>query len=112
VRHGFLSVCASAVKNNSLFSDLLNKRITFYRKALFTYAVLIHYGGAPGWVAREWLSKKEPADQTTPPRGHVADLIGQDLTRIGQPTIAADVGSLELMEAAVEATEAQGIGTY
>jgi len=111
VRHGFLNVCVSAVKSNPLFSDLLNKKVTFYRRALPTYAALIHYGGAPNWVAREWLTllrKKEPADETTPPRGPVVDLIGKDLARIGQPTITADVGTIELMEAAAEATEAQG----
>lgn len=55
VRHQFLTVCASAVKSNALFSDLLKRKITFYRTSLPAYATVIHHGGAPDWIVRRWL---------------------------------------------------------
>lgn len=56
VRHDLLPVCAKAVKGNSLFADLLKNRVTFYRMGLPPYATVIHTGGAPAWVVKNWLA--------------------------------------------------------
>lgn len=56
VRHNFSTVCAAAVKSNPFFSELLKHGVTFYRKSLPPYATVIHPGGAPEWMVRQWLS--------------------------------------------------------
>lgn len=55
VRHGFITTSASAVKSNKLFSELLARKVTFYRTQLPEYALVIHPGGAPEWVVRGWV---------------------------------------------------------
>ncbi len=55
VRSGVLADCAKKVAAHPLFSDLLAKKVTFYRSALPRYAMLVHPGGMPEWVIRRWL---------------------------------------------------------
>lgn len=55
VRHNFLTVSAAAVKSNAFFSDLLKRKVTFYRTSLPAYASVVHHGGAPDWIVRKWL---------------------------------------------------------
>jgi hypothetical protein len=55
VRHNFLTVSAPAVKGNSLFSELLKQKVTFYQTKLPAYASVVHHGGAPDWIVRKWL---------------------------------------------------------
>jgi hypothetical protein len=115
VRHGFLTVCASAVKHNPLFSDLLRNRITFYRKSIPIYAAVIHLGGAPAWVVQQWLTSLkgkalqvdlEPAEEKIALPAPLMELIGRDLARIGESTATPEEAAIELMEAAIEAGEA------
>lgn len=121
VRHGFLTVCASAVKGNPLFSDLLKNGVTFYRTSLPVYAAVIHLGGAPTWVVRQWLTllkgegrqtDQVSAGERTSRPAPLIELIGRDLAKIGQPAISPEEASIELMETAVEAAEAEAIDTY
>ena len=55
VRHGFSTVCEALVRSNSLFADLLAKKVSFYRQHMPPYASVIHQGGAPEWVVARWL---------------------------------------------------------
>lgn len=88
VRHGFLSVCASAVKHNPLFSDLLKHKVTFYRADLPAYASIIHPGGAPEWVVRKWVALLTAATKDSTEVGQserespVLKLIGKDLEKM------------------------------
>ena len=54
--HGFLSDSAAQITSNPLFSDLLAKSVTFYRRKVPSYATVIHPGGAPAWVVAKWIS--------------------------------------------------------
>ena len=115
VRHGFLAACAPAVKSNGLFCELLKNKVTFYRKSLPAYAPLVHYGGAPGWIVREWLTllkKEEAAGETTSTRTALVELLGKDVAKIGRPTTTAEATTIELMEAVLEASEAEATEAY
>ncbi len=106
---GFLKVCESAVKSNRLFSELLKHKLTFYRMILPSYAAIIHPGGAPEQVIRNWMRalRHEPAAgkqkrakvEATP----VFKLIEEDLARIsGEVPGTADDAVVSLMEVPVE----------
>jgi len=103
-----------------LFSDLLKNDVTFYRTSLPVYAAVIHLGGAPNWVVRQWLTllKGEAPDSDVAPEQSVAlpkplmDLIGKDYAKLGEPSESPDEAVIELMEAAVEDAEAEGADTY
>ena len=90
VRHGFLTVCAAAVNSNPLFSDLLKNNVTFYRQSLPLYASVIHLGGAPNWIVRQWLAllKGEVPDvdlgpsEAVPAPAPLMELIGKDYARV------------------------------
>ena len=55
LRQGFLTTSRAAVAANSLFSELLNNNVTFYRTQLPRYALVVQPGGAPEWVVRQWV---------------------------------------------------------
>lgn len=84
-RHGFLSVCTPAIAKNPLFSDMLKKKVTFYRTKLPPYAGIVHSGGAPEWLIRLWVdSLRETADTVTPSaeaQTHVLRLIEDDVAK-------------------------------
>jgi hypothetical protein len=92
VRHGFLSTCERAVKKNLVFSDLLGRGVTFYRTALPEYASIIHPGGAPEWIVRDWieaLTSKTPRRAKIKRKRKVRDeepallkLMGKDVARL------------------------------
>jgi len=63
VRQGFLPSLQHLVTSNALFSDFLAKGVTFYRKTLPAYALLVHPGGAPEWVVEMWLKAATTAAQ-------------------------------------------------
>lgn len=89
-RHGFLSDSASLVVGNPLFSDLLAKRVTFYRRKMPAYAMIIHPGGAPLWVVREWLigilqpEKKVRGEPSSVVKAIAGDMesIKEDITKL------------------------------
>jgi Reverse transcriptase (RNA-dependent DNA polymerase) len=104
VRHNFLTVCLAHVTGNPLFADLLAKSVTFYRRSLPRYAVLLHPGGAPEWSVVAWLKsllrreETEKATRAVP----LLELVMRDLARIGElpsenvkDTILRLVGRLE-----------------
>lgn len=55
VHHKFLSVCKSAVTANPFFAQLLKHNVTFYRRKLPPYSMILHSGGAPEWVVQAWI---------------------------------------------------------
>lgn len=55
VRHGFLTTTNRLVQKNNLFADFLAKKISFYRRKVPRYSLVLHPGGAPDWVVRAWL---------------------------------------------------------
>ncbi len=56
LRQGFLTGSQAAVGSHSLFKDLLQRRVTFYRTQLPAYAGVVHPGGAPQWILSLWLN--------------------------------------------------------
>jgi reverse transcriptase-like protein len=126
VRHGFLTVCAPAVKNNPLFSDLLKSNVTFYRRSLPSYAAVIHAGGAPGWVVRQWLGtlkvdgrsvdprslEREATEDVLRPPAALMELIQRDFAKVGERVETAEEAAIELMEAAVENAESEDSDMY
>lgn len=102
VRHGFLTICAAAVKSNPLFSELLKHKVTFYRRSLPHYATILHAGGAPDWIVRLWISTisaKSP-DGSETSKTPILKLIGDDLAKI-DPSIETDEDAIiELMDVA------------
>jgi hypothetical protein len=90
VRHGFLKTCEAMVKANLLFRQLLARKVTFYRPTLPAYALVIHQGGAPEWVLKEWLKVlRHPELEISADRKKVEDtpvfeLFKADLAKIGR----------------------------
>jgi hypothetical protein len=85
LRQGFLTDSKGAIKSNSLFSELLARKVTFYRTKLPSYAALIHPGGAPDWLIRRWMdvstkaSRKDKRAKGGPSLAPVPKLIRGDL---------------------------------
>lgn len=109
VRHGFLTVCEAAVKSNPFFSELLKYKVTFYRKSLPPYASIIHPGGAPDWMVRQWLTllagTSEEADEDvekdiSPPLP-LLKLMGRDLPAASEGVRTPEDAILGLMGEAV-----------
>jgi Reverse transcriptase (RNA-dependent DNA polymerase) len=88
VRQGFLTVCAPAVASNPFFSELLKRKVTFYRTTLPAYATIIHPGGAPDWVVKNWIalltrkaSRVVGQEQKDTEESPTLELIGKDLAK-------------------------------
>ena len=95
LRQGFLTASASAVSQHQLFSDLLAKKVTFYRRKLPRYASVIHPGGAPVWTIQVWIDQLRTAKQTgeailEKPGGEVFALIEKDIARLASPSATVD----------------------
>jgi hypothetical protein len=88
LRHGFLTVSAAAVRKNPLFSDLLKRKVTFYRTSLPPYASVINAGGAPPWMVQKWMraltgkSGPEAALALAKEESATLELIRKDLAKI------------------------------
>ncbi len=120
VRHRFLKVCATAVKSNPLFSDLLKQKVTFCRTKLPSYAAVIHPGGAPDWVVRKWMAiltgkpgasstgQAEAVSQELP----VVKLIGEDLSKVSEQPTSADDAVVSLLDALVSEEDSGGEDLY
>jgi hypothetical protein len=88
VRHGLLDVCKKSVKSNRLFSELLKRKVTFYRPTLPLYAGVIHPGGAADWIVRSWISYltgklKADAVVNYEEIAPILELINADLDKLG-----------------------------
>ena len=94
VRQGFLGVCRRIVQRNPFFNALLARDVTFYRTALPPYATVIHVGGAPEWVVRQWLGLATGVEPSEKVRGEpkVLGFIREDVARLSpQPTSVDDL---------------------
>jgi hypothetical protein len=104
LRHGFLLDSKSAIKSNPLFSALLGSKVTFYRAKLPSYAALIHPGGAPDWVTRDWIkvskktSPKGKRAKGKPRLATVPALIRKDLARLSRVAATHDDAVTDLMD--------------
>lgn len=104
VRHGFLLDSATAVKSNSLFSNLLKYQVTFYRANLPSYATIIHPGGAPEWVVKSWIDflrrkkiKKEERRVKTEALP-ILELLRKDLEKVPRKQVSVDDAISELLD--------------
>jgi hypothetical protein len=79
-QHHFLIDAQQLVAANPLFSDLLNKNVTFYRSDLPRYASVIHNGGAPDWLLRRWIEQMR-RDPATPGVNDSAARIPEEILR-------------------------------
>ncbi|HXD89784.1 MAG TPA: hypothetical protein VNU00_01905, partial [Candidatus Binataceae bacterium] len=100
VRQGFMNTCELAVKGNSLFSDLLNRQITFYRRKLPPYALVLYPGGAPNWTRAKWVTEDDEPQHTP-----IIELVKSDLAKLsdGRQDSAIEMTVEELMELHAEA---------
>lgn len=120
VRHGFLTVSASAVNGNPFFSELLKHKVTFYRKSLPHYATIIRAGGAPDWIVRQWMAGlvgKQPesavkGEEENAAAAPVLKLIGDDLAKVNQSLETTEDAIIELMDVAAPEAEAGDSDTY
>jgi hypothetical protein len=117
VRHGFLAVCAKAVKSNPFFSELLNHQVTFYKETLPAYATTIHPGGAPGWVVKKWIDllKKASGRTTTPAEKEIEEspllrLLGQDLAQADHAAEGGDDSAEDLVDILLSDTDVGELG--
>jgi hypothetical protein len=101
LRQGFLTDNASAVAANSLFADLLAKKVTFYRKKLPQYASVVHPGGAPEWAVRLWIkdvrsarTKKQKGNLTPP----ILKLMTHDVSRLSSRSGSSDQIVTDLLD--------------
>lgn len=104
LRHGFMSETASAVRANSLFSDLLDSSVTFYRLRLPPYASVVHQGGAPEWIVSAWLDslsgRRPPVrEEWSPERMPMLRIIGESLARLPEASRSKDETILSLLSA-------------
>jgi hypothetical protein len=118
VRHGFLAVCASAVKGNPFFSELLKHNVTFYRMDLPAYATIIHPGGAPDWVVHGWIAALtgKPRDARGPAEREaespILRLIEEDLEKVRGVPSSADDAIVGLMDRLLPEAEAPDEDAY
>lgn len=59
VRQGFITVGRAAVQKHGFCGPMLTAGVSFYRRKLPDYAEIVHPGGAPDWVVKEWLRGKQ-----------------------------------------------------
>ena len=104
VRHGFLNTCESMVKSNTLFSDLLSRQVTFYRRNLPPYALVLYPGGAPDWTRERWLIDREGDGDNL-----VIKMIADDLAKLttGSEAPTIEMAVEELMELYGEKPESE-----
>jgi hypothetical protein len=89
VRQGFLQASAQAVNKHPFFSELLKRKVTFYRTSLPPYASIIHPGGAPEWMVQKWMSLLTGKVAAMPGQAEVAEspvqmLVRDDFEKIGR----------------------------
>src|SRR5687768_7974268 len=97
-RHGFLGTTKTAVAGHLLFSRMLAKGVTFLRTKLPPYATLLHQGGAPNWLAREWLLAVTGAAPTPNPIASSSGEAQKALVRDAEPfkDVVVDADDLRL----------------
>jgi hypothetical protein len=94
-----------AIASNSLFSAMLARGVSFYRRALPSYAAVIHPGGAPEWLLNRWIKvARDPERQAE--RAELAARIPvfrQLVTDIGRvPLTATDEDAVQELVAGRE----------
>lgn len=83
VQQNFLPSLRPIVTGNALFADLLAKGVSFYRKALPKYALLVHPGGAPEWVVVAWLKAATAAAAAEAvPADPVVQMLTEDVDQV------------------------------
>jgi len=84
VRQNFLPSLRQVVTSNPLFSNLLARGVSFYRKTLPHYALLVHPGGAPEWVVTAWLkAARVAAEADVTPGDPVVQMLSEDVGQVG-----------------------------
>jgi hypothetical protein len=100
-RHSLLSGSKALVKAHSYFSLLMKSNVTFIREQLPRYSILIHPGGAPNWLVRQWydqITGRVPEQQDIAiVGGLVRDLVLADSTDLAKPPAAAEEFRLQLL---------------
>jgi len=110
LRQGFLNDAKTMVASNSLFNDFLQKKVSFYRTTLPSYAGVIHPGGAPNWLLRLWIEKLQidlglaqpGTGRDTSKSAVIPSAIENDIRRLGTAARSDDdplVAFLSLLDA-------------
>jgi hypothetical protein len=86
LRQGFLKESEPVVSGNRLFAAMLARQVTFYRRALPSYAAVIHPGGAADWLMALWIDamrdpKRESQRAWLAKRVPLFELMRADLER-------------------------------
>jgi hypothetical protein len=100
-RHSFLTTSVVNVKAHPLFASLLRKKVTFLRRKLPPYSSLIHSGGAPNWLVRQWYDRASGVpvrhEPLLAPEGPVAQLVATDAELLGGTPSHSDEFRLRLL---------------
>src|SRR5262249_33704740 len=101
LRQGFLHDSRPVVLANPLFTDLLKKKVTYYRKRLPAYASVVHPGGAPEWAVRLWLKDVRSA-RTSKQKAKLAlpilKLMTHDVSRLSRRANTHDQMVTDLLD--------------
>jgi hypothetical protein len=118
-RHGFLNSSAAAVAAHPLFAAMMARGVTFLRRSLPPYSVLLHPGGAPNWLVRQWYERATGLPLHTDPVASsdtpVAELVVNDAALFGDDRPIADEFRLSLMgirDRIARASEVEEAGDY
>jgi hypothetical protein len=120
VRHNFLTVSAAAVKANALFSELLKRKVTFYRTALPAYESIVHHGGAPEWIVRKLLLFLKARTEGREPEADLKDLedsallnlIWEDISTPGRATLGRRSIVVDMIEQLSPQADAVDVDPY
>jgi len=107
VRHGFLTTATTAVQSNALFSELLTRKVTFYRKTVPSYASIIHPGSAPSWFVRKWFDRVRAKKKRMRRDDRVADLIRKDIEALKISPVKVDDAIRKLLNKSEPSLENQ-----
>jgi hypothetical protein len=96
VRHGFNGALPS-IASNPLFAELLKNKVTFLRRRLPSYALIVHQGGAPEWIVKGWVKAllASPNQSNAP----AVDAFLKDIASLVAPGASPADAIIELLDA-------------
>lgn len=112
LRQGFLNASAQIIASNPLFSDLLKRGVTFYRKSLPAHSLVTHHGSAPDWVIKGWIDEAAKGPDRVGQISRISKLIRKDIMRLRKSSSLEADGLLYLYEIEGADQESSGDEDY
>lgn len=111
VRHGFLPGLKPKIEGNPLLGKLLEANVSFYRQDVPAYAALVHSGGAPQWVVRDWVTRVVKRGRRRGKLSQVEELIA-DALRTRDPAQRSSANALRLLGRRPEGRRVSVVESY